>query len=239
MCLPIFVCGQKNITARDTLPKVEVTPPEFVNIKNVAAFFNETDPALLTNYLTENSEYPEEAAKCYKQGTVVVQFTVTAGGEITDFRVINSVCPVIDDEIVRVLKTTEGMWKPGLKDQKPVDMPQEVSMMFVASPANRNTPVEYFTRMAKNSWLRGNILFVEKHNPKKALKFYNESVKYLPYDPATLLLRGFCKYELGDKSGARADWERVSTIGKYDADEFIETLASLSGYDEMKLVLNK
>ena len=238
LCLPISIWAQKGASPY-TLSKIEVTPPEFTNIKNVAMLFNNNNPALIENYLKEHTVYPEEAAKCYKQGTAVVQFIVTSEGEVTDFKVINSVCPMIDEEIIRVLSTTNGMWKPGIRDQKPADMEQEVSMMFVASRANRNSPVEYFTRQAKNLWVRGNTLFLEKHNPKKALKFYNESVKYLPYDPSTLLLRGFCKYELGDREGARSDWERVNTIGKYDADEFIQNLAYLPGYDEMKIVLNE
>lgn len=131
------------------------------------------------------------------------------------------------------------MWKSGYNNEIPVAMEREVSMMFVASDIHKNAPKEYFTKLASNYCAKGNKQFLEKHNPKKALKSYNQSIKYLPYESALLLLRGLCKYELGNRQGAINDWERINEIGSYDADWCIEQLSYLPGYDEMTAILNK
>jgi len=238
ICLPIFVWGQKEVILQDTSDVVSVTPPEFTGIENVNLRVNDVQSDAFRDYLTKNIKYSEEAAKCHKQGTAVVQFVVTADGELSDFEVLNSVCPVIDEELIRVLKTTDGMWKPGLNNEKPVNMEKEVSMMFVADPKHKSAPYEYFTKLAGNYCIKANTLFLEKHNLKKALKNYNQIITYLPYDASTLLVRGLCRYEMGDREGAISDWKRVNEIGTYDADWCIESLADLEGYDEMQTVLN-
>lgn len=237
LILPIIGFGQEQINTQ--IKQVKVTRPEFTGIENVTQFINNGKMESIGDYLNKNIEYPEEAALCYKQGTAVVQFVVTADGEITGFNVINSVCPIIDKELIRVLKTTGGMWKPGFNNENPVDMPREVSMMFVADPTNKNAPKEYFTKLASNHFFKGNIEFLEKHNLRKALRNYNESIRYLPYDASSLLLRGLCKYELGDREGAVRDWERINEIGSYDADWCIEKLSYLPGYDEMLTILEE
>lgn len=239
MCLPIFIWGQEKSTERDTLNKFDVTAPMFTGIENVNMLFDENQREDINDYLTKHINYPEEAARCYKQGTAVVQFVVTANGELTDFKMINSVCPVIDQELIRVLETTSGMWKFGLKDEKPADMEQEVSMMFVANPENKTAPYEYFTKLARNHFVKANDLFLEKHNYRKALKSYDQTIKYLPYDASTLLVRGLCKYEMGDREGALSDWERINKIGSFDADWFIENLSYFPGYEEMIAIINK
>ena len=236
VCMPIFVWGQKNSTERDTLPKVEVTPPEFTGITSVNKLFNNSSMKDIGKYLFENFQYSEEA--CYIEGTVIVQFVITANGELNNFNVINSVCPVIDNEFIRVLETTSGMWKPGLNNMKPVDMEKEVSMMFVAKQQYKSNPKSYFTNQARNYFTKANNLFLEKHNLKKALRNYDQTIKYLPYDASSLLVRGLCKYELGDMDGARADWKRVNEIGRYDATEYINKLVDFQGYAEMTHILN-
>ena len=236
-CLPAFVWGQEPVL-RDTSEVINVTNPKFTGIKNVAHLFtNQTET--IGDYLHKNIKYPEEAARCYKQGTAVVKFTVTAEGELTDFQVLNSVCPVIDNELIRVLKNTDGMWNPGISNEEFVDMPQEVSMMFVASSNNNKAPKEYFTKMARNHFAKANTLFLEKHNLKRALKSYDQSIKYLPYDASLLLIRGLCKYELGDAKGAISDWERINELGTYNADWCFESLTDLSGYDQMMEIVEK
>jgi TonB family protein len=223
VCLPIFVWGQ-----------------DFSKEDNANAPIYESS-ATFESYLQDNIEYPKEAIKCFNQGTVVVQFVVNANGELSDFKVINSVCPEIDKEVIRVVKTTDGMWKPALTSGKPVPMIKEVSMMFATSVEVKDleAPVEYFTLLARNCWMRGNKLLVEKHNLKRAMKQYDEAIKYLPYDGAALLARGLCKYELGDKEGARSDWERINRIGRTDADSFLKNMACLKGYNEAMAYIEK
>ena len=237
ICLPDFVWGQKNSTVRDTLPKVEVTPPEFTGIYSINKLFNSSSMEDIGSYLSENFQYPEEA--CYVEGTAIVHFVITTDGELTNFNVINSVCPIIDQEFIKVLGTTSGMWKPGLNNEKPVDMEKEVSMMFVARVKDKTNPKAYFTKMATAHFIKANTLFLEKHNLKKALRNYDQTIKYLPYDASSLLVRGLCKYGLGDLEGARSDWERINRLGSFDASTLMDDLTSLKGYDEMIAIIEK
>lgn len=238
LILPIEAMGQifhKNVD----ISEVKVTPPVFTGVQFVPDEpDSQADP--LSKYLVKYFQYPAHAKQCGDQGTGIIQFVVRPDGRLTDFRVINSVCRELDKEFIRVIKTTEGMWKPGSNNGNPVQMEKEVSMMFVADCEwCGNKPIEYFTRQAKAYFSRANTLFLQKHNLKKALRNYDHTVKYLPYDESALLLRGLCRYELGDLKGARSDWERINKLGDYDANSYIEQLTSLKGYNEMMATLEK
>lgn len=238
-CLPIIVWGQINRTVRDTLLKVEVTAPVFTGLQFVLDEPYSKDD-ILGKYLAENFVYPAVAYQYGMQGTGVVQFVVQPNGKLTDFHVMNSICSELDKEFIRVLKTTEGMWSPGSNNDNPVQMEKEVSMMFVADcDWCNNKPKEYFTKLAKMHFTKANNLFLVKKNLKKALINYDKTIKYLPYDASVLLVRGLCKYEIGDLEGARTDWERINRLGSFDANWYIDELATLKGYDEMMATIEK
>jgi len=99
--------------------------------------------------------------------------------------------------------------------------------------------VTYFTKIATANFMKGNELFLGKNNAKKALKYYDYCVKYLPYETASLMVRGLCKYKLGDKEGALSDWRRINAIGKYDMNEFIDNFSGEKGFAEMINTLGK
>ena len=41
--------------------------------------------------------------------------------------IINSVCPVVDEEIIRALKNTNGKWLPGYNNGKPVEYTDQIA----------------------------------------------------------------------------------------------------------------
>ena len=110
LIIPLATIGQiiqKNVS------EVKVTPPAFTGIQKITVEPEGVPNDPLAVYLSEHFEYPKTAVECMIEGTGVVQFKVTPSGELTDFIVINSVCRDLDEEFIRVLKTTSGMWKPG------------------------------------------------------------------------------------------------------------------------------
>jgi tetratricopeptide (TPR) repeat protein len=232
-CLSVFVVrGQKNVPPY-MVDNISVTPPAFTGIVNSAKPTPNGKDANLIEHIRKNFELPEDAGKSFAQGTEVIKFVVTADGKLTDFRIVNSVYPSVDNEIIRALKTTSGMWKPGYQNDVPVDMEKEIAMMIVAKTTKLNNPDLYFTELGKENFIKGNELFLVKNNAKKALKYYDNCVKYLPYETASLLVRGLCKYKLGDKEGALTDWERVNATGRYDLSELVGNLQNQKGYAEM------
>jgi TonB family protein len=236
MLITTFAFGQEP----QEVAEIQVTAPQFTGVENATLSQTESANLLIRNYLKDRINYPEKAQACNIDGTEVVQFTVTADGNLADFKIINSVCTEIDQEIVGVLKNTNGMWLPGYNNGKPVDMTKEVSMVFCLDNGSSKSTHEIFTEKATHYFNSGNKNLFEKHNPKKALKFYSWGVNYLPYDHSLLLWRGMCRYELGDKEGAMDDWNRMTSLGcDIDMSEYITQIADLKGYNELIAILKK
>jgi hypothetical protein len=169
----------------------------------------------------------------------VVQFTVTPEGKVRDFKIINSVSRDIDAEMIRVLQTTDGMWKPGYNNNEPIAMTREVSMMFYQEKPEK--PVtEIFTELATASYAKGNNALFEKHNARKALRCFDDGMTYLPYDKSLLLMRGICRYEIGDREGAIEDWNRMSNLGcEINMSDYAEIIQGMKGYDELMAIIGK
>jgi hypothetical protein len=228
MMLTVIALGQEPET---NVKEVKVTAPKFAGIENAVEILNAMESESIREYLVKNFEYPGD--KIY-EGTEVVQFTVTPEGELTDFVIINSVSREIDKEMIRVLQSTNGMWIPGYNNTVPAEMPKEASLAFYSGNNSSKSVTEIFKEKATHHFNDGNKTFLEKHNPKKALKHYSEGVNYLPYDQSLLTLRGICRFETGDKEGAHQDWERVKTLGGLDTEDsyLTENLKGLKSYDE-------
>lgn len=235
MIFPIVAMGQ---IKKIDVSEIKVTPPVFTGVQKVMVVPESSLNDPLEAFLAENFKYPGNAEICQQEGTAVVQFTVHPSRELSDFEVINSVCPTIDNEFIRVLKNTRGMWDPGYNDDTPTAMKAEVSMMCVAKYTAKKNPGDYFLKKAQKLTAKGSNLFLDKGKTKKALNYINKSVKYRPYETSSLLLRGLCRFELGDEKGACSDWNRINEIGKYDADLFQANLCELKGHEEMVQILN-
>ena len=237
LIMSIMAIGQSEIQKQGVLEEVKVTPPKFTGIENGAAILETDNSLLIRNYLTKNVHCPGYAIDCWQEGTEIVQFTVTPSGNVTNFEVINSVSSKIDKELIRVLKTTDGMWKPGYSNGEPTAMKKEVSFLFKAGNHDYNELVNHFTNKALKYFQEGNLNLLVRDKPKKALRLYNKGVQYRPNDKALLLLRGVCCYEMGDTESAQKDWDRIASLGGIDPDKFGNDLAEMKGYTKMTDIL--
>jgi len=212
--------------------------PKFVG-ENATAAQYESYPDMV-KYFMQRIKYPEKSAECCKQGTEVVEFVVTPEGNVTDFNIINSVCCDIDDEVIRVLKNTNGMWEPGKKGDNPVPMKQEIALAFSICRMEIGPINAEFTEKAKKYYTWGNESLFDDGKPKRALRHFNNGIRLQPYEKSLLYMRGLCKYELGDKEGARKDWERLKALGGIDNSEYFTTaLTELKGYEESLSMLQQ
>lgn len=230
--------GQKVISnVEQDLDEVTVAPPKFTNIENYATVIKAERETLLNKFLREHFIYPDRASRDLIEGTEVIQFTVLPSGELANFSVINSVSKSIDQEMIRVLKLTDGMWKPGYNNTTPTEMEHEVSMVF--SYQDEIDVQTHFLTQARNSFERAGIHLFEKQKVKRALRHYNLAANYLPYDKSTLIMRGLCHYELGNIESAKNDWNRVIRLGGTDMFEFTAMdISKLAGYQELLTMLN-
>jgi hypothetical protein len=207
-----------------SLPGVEVSPPELM-IK-----IQGNSDSYLNDYLKSNFLCPESAAQWNDEGVEVVKFVVSTTGKVEDLKVLCSVSPAIDAEILRVLESTSGLWRPCIENGKPVAREKEVSVFIAGDGIN---PTQRFLQLAKQQFALGNKKFFMKKDNKSALYFFDKALCYMPYDKCILSTRGMCKYQLGDKQGACKDWNRVKDLGGVDADSFLNNLCEMEGYKEM------
>ena len=203
-----IACGQNEQERMEhrNVDEIKVVPPKFTGISNAVPALRDGNLESIQDYLARNVAYPEKDVKEFNQGTEVVRFVVSPTGELSDFMVINSVSQKIDEEVIRVLETTKGMWIPGQNNGEPVAMEREVSVKFQLTGIPH--PLDFKAQGTKY-YTKASDLLVNRNNPKKALKFYDRGIRYLPNEEGLLLMRGLARYELGDKDGAYSDWSRI------------------------------
>lgn len=191
----------------------------------------------LKEYVMKNIERPQSAMEYCKTGAEVVSFVVTPDGEIGDIEVINSVCHSIDEEVIRVLSATSGMWKPAVVDGKSSEMQKELCIIF--SPECENV-LQDFCKCATRHFQKATVVMFEDKKYRKAERLFDKAMLYLPYDKATLLNRGFCRFAQGNYDGAFADWRRMKDLGSIDmTDSYAEKLRQLEGYTDLVTLLNE
>lgn len=247
MCLMVVLVAIGQSDRLDLIAdveEVEVTPPSFTGIENTASIFNERDPDFLTNYLSKRIIYPENALNEFKEGIEIVQFIVNPTGELSNFRVINSVCPEIDEEVIYALQKTEGMWKPGLNNGIAVPMEKEVSLVFNIENHGSLDLNRKFMHKAKAYYNSGSKQLFLKQNLQKALRKFDIAMRYLPYDECLLYLRGLVKYELDDKESARHDWDRIKLLAEKgmierNIDFLAENYKEFEGFQELQQYMSK
>lgn len=230
----IAVFGQKE-TKHVNVEEVQVTPPKFSGVHNAQELFNKGNLSPIENYLAKNFVCPYAAAECRTEGTEIIRFTVNPNGYLSNFEIINSVCREIDSKLIELLVRTNGMWMPGYNNGEPTAMEQEVS--FMVGDYNHDEMIDHFVEEAEKSFAKASTTLLENHKPRKALRFYNTGIRYLPNDKGLLLMRGLCHYELGHEKEARRDWDRIVSLGGGAHGFNMDDLAQMKGYPEMTRIL--
>jgi TonB family protein len=232
MIVSLITLGQEN----KGLNEASISPPKFIGTKGIYPAVAQNTPGTIENYLSSNIQFPEKAIGNLIQGTSVIQFVVTEKGTVSDLKIINSVSKEIDDEVIRVLKTTDGMWEPGKFNKEPVAVEKEISVAFKNSELGNYTD---FMVLGRKYFSKGSDQFFVHNNPKKALKYYDNGVIILPKDKGLLLVRGMARYEVGDMKGACQDWNRIKALGGLESDYYLNNLCGYKGYAEMIEILKK
>jgi len=109
----------------DAVPVVQsdpdpVIPPEPVTYITVPEMpsFPGGEEALL-KFVYDNIRYPADALENGIEGTVILQFVVTATGDVSRIVIIRRADPLLDAEAVRVVSIMPR-WRPGKQDGNPV-----------------------------------------------------------------------------------------------------------------------
>ncbi|MCW3787550.1 hypothetical protein [Plebeiibacterium sediminum] len=236
MIIPVIALSQE--TKHVIVDEVSVTPPKFMHSEQIVQIVQEETTSLL-DYLTQKFVYPEEWKLLY-QGIEVIQFTVTEKGELENFVAVNSIAPVVDDYIIELIKTTEGLWKPGTNNGEPIAMEKEVAMQIKTGEVEGSPYIKSFKALATNYYKQGSKQLLIKGHSKRALKRFDNAVQFAPYEKSALMMRGLCRYEIGDTDGARQDWIRLKELGGIDMEApYFSQVKHLKGYEELAFILSE
>jgi len=102
----------------------EIEPPEPVDDDVVSFSVVEELPQFpggpmeLMKWLTRNLKYPKALESQKIQGKVVAEFIVNKDGSVTDVKVVGSLHPLCDNEVLRVLRMMPR-WTAGLENDEP------------------------------------------------------------------------------------------------------------------------
>lgn len=94
--------AQKDTIKNQNEVKILVEKPAKFNGQGLEAF---------SAYVAENVKYPGEAVKAGMQGKIYVQFEVDVDGQVREAKVLRGVAPLLDEEAVRVIKSSPA-WTP-------------------------------------------------------------------------------------------------------------------------------
>ena len=85
----------------------------------------------LQRYLAENTSFPQMALENDQQGTVNVMFVVDKQGRVKNIQILGSKKGFgLEEEAIRVIKSTSGMWSPAKQRDKPVNMRFRIPVKF-------------------------------------------------------------------------------------------------------------
>ena len=87
------------------------------------------DNRTVVNAIQRAVKYPSDALRKQRGGRVLVSFTVTSTGEVADVKVVESVYPSIDAQVVQAV-TRLQRFVPGQQDGRPVSVSFTVPVTF-------------------------------------------------------------------------------------------------------------
>lgn len=127
LAVPAFAQSADNTNPEADTAKTEdvITQPEFKG-----------GLEKMYQYIADNFEYPEDAAKRSVNGKIEVEFTIEKSGDVTLVGILKGLDYSIDDEVLRLLK---GMprWVPATRNGVPVRY--KVSMpLTIRASKNKN-----------------------------------------------------------------------------------------------------
>lgn len=83
----------------------------------------------LMQFVAQNLVYPEQAKKDKVEGRVIVEFTITANGNVEKAKILRGLSPECDDEVLRIVGLMP-QWTPAHEDGKPIDTSFVLPVIF-------------------------------------------------------------------------------------------------------------
>ena len=92
--------------------------------------FKDGDANEFARWVMSGFTYPQAAIDAGIQGRGLVQFTINTDGSMGDVKIIKSVSPELDAEVLRVVSSCTEKWTPGMQNGKPVPVTFTMPVVF-------------------------------------------------------------------------------------------------------------
>lgn len=187
--------------------------------------------AALSKFLKEHIIYPEFSGKNCISATVKVRFRVNKSGTVDQVTAYNGLGLDLDDEAVRVVKMTGGMWQlPAGTESSlfilPVRFTPDDSHCQSATRLSREQAIQTYRARQEQENVVTN--YYKNKYTGKADTTKEASIialkQQLGFDGAfidDLLKQAEDKRKQGDNEGACTDWKFIRNIGSIRADAFL------------------
>jgi len=188
--------------------------------------------AALNTFLQKHIVYPEFSSRNCIGGTIYVSFKVQRDGSLREIAVQKGMGIDLDDEAMRVVKMTRGMWSimsPGVTEARmvlPIRFSPDNNRCASVNKISRQRAIQAYqnrqelenavTSYYKNKYA-GKVDTTKEQEIialKQQLGFDDELID-------ELLQKADAKQKQGDTDGACEDWNFIRNIGSNRADDFI------------------
>jgi len=105
---------------KETVIETVVEDEIFTIVEDMPTFKGKTAEEGFREYISQNLKYPQTAIDNGIFGKVFVQFVIDQKGNVIDLQVVRSADPLLDNEALRLIRSTSGMWTPGKQRKEPV-----------------------------------------------------------------------------------------------------------------------
>ena len=116
--IPVVFKLTPSVKVSSNTDSIKNEEPIFIAVDENAKFQG-GDINTFRNWLMTHVKYPETARKMGIQGRVIAQFVVNTEGNVEKVKILRSLEPDCDAEVVRVIRNSPK-WTPGKKDGKNV-----------------------------------------------------------------------------------------------------------------------
>ena len=116
------------VTCTPTTASAQTDSEKVYNSCQVMPQFPGGEKAMM-EFIATNLKYPQQAVKDDVQGMVLVDFVINTEGKATDPKIVRSLSPECDAEVIRVVSLMPA-WTPGQQDGETVNVKYTLPVMF-------------------------------------------------------------------------------------------------------------
>lgn len=194
------------------------TPPQFLK-GDVSAF------------LQSQLEYPSDALAQKIKGSVLVAFTITDKGAVSDAELVSNIGAGCGEEALRLIRSTNVLWRPAIQDNQDVSVRMHQRIYFDSNNKTeivREKPVTAKGKKERTREDRIKVLFdhgmknFSEEKYSKARHYFQQVLKLQPDDDNTIYNLALTKFKLKDSDGACKDLKGLAAKGNEDAVAMME-----------------